>query len=243
MKKLQAIIPLTVVEPELSHEGWRFGNHEDPELGAAYIHRLYTSADPTYTGRATVPVLWDRKEKTIVNNESADLIRILDTAFDEYTSVRLNLRPVDLVSEMDTFNEDLYHRLNNGVYRAGFASTQLAYGEAVVDVFDLLGQLEQRLEKGGPWLFGDRLTESDIRIFVTLVRFDVAYHGAFKTNLRRVADYPALSAYLRRALALDGVRETVDLDHIRRGYYSIRALDPSGIVPLGPDHPFGAPAR
>lgn len=240
MKRLQTVIPVTVVEPELGDEGWRFATQPDPELGASFIHELYSAADPSYTGRATVPVLWDRKERTIVNNESADLIQILDTAFDDFTPVRLNLRPQDLVGPMDMLNADMYRRLNNGVYRAGFASTQFAYDEAVADVFALLDELEHRLSDGGPWLFGERFTESDVRLFVTLVRFDPAYVGAFKVNRRRIADYPHLSNYLRRVLAVDGVAETVDIEHIKRGYYSIRAINPSGIVPVGPEAPFGA---
>ena len=239
MKGLQDVIGVSVVEPTLTKEGWRFGDYpgatREPLHGFMYMHELYTKADPTYTGRATVPVLWDKATDSIVNNESSEILRILDSGFGELADPAVTLYPADLANGIDALNERVYAQLNNGVYRAGFATTQTAYEEAFADVFAMLDELELRLAGEGPWLFGDRFTEADIRLLVTLVRFDAAYHGVFKCNLRRIADYPALSAYLKRLLALPGVRETVNIDHIKRGYYSILALNPNGIVPLGPD--------
>lgn len=230
---------LSVVEPELSDQGWRFGDDpgagSDPVNGATYLHEIYTLADPHYTGRATAPVLWDKARGTIVNNESAEIMRMFDTGFGALARSDFDLRPEDLRAEIDALNAEIYPRLNNGVYRAGFATTQVAYEEAFGEVFAMLDALEARLAAGGPFLLGARFTEADIRLFVTLVRFDAAYHGLFKCNLRRVSEYPALSGYLSRALDVPGVRETVSLDHIKRGYYSIRSLNPNGIVPVGPD--------
>ncbi len=239
LKGLDALISVCVVEPALTEQGWRFGDTPGADLdtlnGATYLHEIYTRADPAYTGRATVPVLWDKKQQTIVNNESADILRMLNSGFGALADARIDLYPRDLQGEIDALNDDIYPRLNNGVYRAGFATTQGAYEEAFADVFLMLEALEKRLAVRGPFLFGDRLVETDVRLFVTLVRFDAAYHGLFKCNLRRLKDYPALSAWLRRMLAVPGVRETVSLDHIKRGYYSIKALNPNGITPLGPD--------
>lgn len=241
LKGLERVISVAVVEPELTTQGWKLAAGTPvagslPPGGATYLHELYTAADPSFTGRATVPVLWDKERGTIVNNESADILRILNSGFGDLAEKALDLYPEPLRPEIDRLNAALYERLNNGVYHAGFATTQLAYEEAYRDVFAMLDLLEERLAVGG-FLLGDRLTESDIRLFVTLVRFDAAYHGLFKCNQHRIADYPALTAYLRRMLALPGVRETVSLDHIKRGYYSIRSLNPSGIVPLGPESP------
>ncbi|MFC0686603.1 glutathione S-transferase family protein [Novosphingobium clariflavum] len=238
LKGLEEVVSVSVVEPMLTEEGWRFGDYpgsdRDPVHGALYMHEIYTRADPRYTGRATVPVLWDRETDTIVNNESADILRMFNSGFGALASDRFDLCPADLREAIDALNDEIYPRLNNGVYRCGFATTQLAYEEAFGDVFGALEDLEQRLAEGGPYLFGSRVTETDLRLFVTLVRFDAAYHGLFKCNLRRIADYPALSAYQTRMLELPGLRETVSIDHIKRGYYSIKALNPNGIVPLGP---------
>lgn len=244
LKRLEDAITVSVVEPVLTEHGWRLSGPQPegaaPE-GAMYLHEIYTAADPTYTGRATIPVLWDKRRRTIVNNESADIIRMLNEAFGELGDTTVDLYPTDLRPAIDRLNEEIYRRLNNGVYRAGFATTQEAYEEAFREVFGMLDELEGRLEGGG-FLHGERLTESDVRLFVTLVRFDAAYHGLFKCNLRRLADYCNLTAYLRRMLALPGVAETVSLDHIKRGYYSIKALNPTGIVPLGPAEPLPLPA-
>lgn len=241
---LEDMIGVTVVEPFLTDQGWAFGTYpgagEDPLLGARFIHEIYTRADPKFTGRATVPVLWDKQRETIVNNESADIIRMLGTAFRGLTGPAIDLYPADLAAEIDALAGELYEELNNGVYKAGFATTQAAHEEAVVGVFAMLDRLEERFSDGRAYLFGDRLTEADIRLFVTLVRFDAAYHGLFMCNLRRIADYPRLSAYLQRVLALPGIASTVSIDHIKQGYYSIKALNPSGIVPVGPVLPFAA---
>ena len=238
LKGLQETITVTVVNPVLSAEGWRFGAYpgadEDPLLGAEYLHQIYTRADPVYTGRATVPVLWDTKQDVMVNNESADILRMLNSAFEDLVPSDIDLYPADLVDDIEELNPWIYDRLNNGVYKAGFASSQLAYDEAVAGIFDTLEQLEARLSDGRTYLLGDRLTETDIRLFVTLIRFDAAYHGLFKTNLRRIVDYAGLQSYMERILHLPGVTETVNIDHIKAGYYSIKALNPSGIVPAGP---------
>lgn len=241
LKGLEQLVSVSVVAPELTDQGWRFGGYPGADLdslnGASYMHEIYTRADPHYTGRATVPVLWDKQRQTIVNNESADILRMLNSGFGELADPGFDLYPQDLRAEIDALNERIYPRLNNGVYRAGFATTQGAYEEAFADVFGMLDELETLLEGQGPFLFGERLTETDVRLFVTLVRFDAAYHGLFKCNLRRLKDYPALSAYLARMLAIPGIREMVSIEHIKRGYYSIKALNPNGIVPAGPDLP------
>jgi len=244
LKGLEQAISISVVDPRLGDQGWAFGGYPGTEAdalnGASFMHEIYTKADPRYTGRATVPVLWDKKLGTIVNNESADIVRMLNSGFGDLASGP-DLYPEALRTEIDALNAEIYPRLNNGVYRAGFAVTQLAYEEAFDDVFSMLDSLEARLETGGPYLFGEALTEADIRLFVTLVRFDAAYHGLFKCNLRRLADYAALSTYLATMLAVPGVAETVSIEHIKAGYYSIKALNPNGIMPKGPDLPGLAP--
>lgn len=238
LKGLDSLIAVTVVNPEMSAQGWRFGGHpgadDDPLFGATHLHELYTRADPSFTGRATVPVLWDMKRDVLVNNESADILRMLDSAFEALAPSDLRLYPADLAAEIDVLDARIYDRLNNGVYKAGFAISQAAYDEAVDGVFAMLDELEARL--AGDYLFGHRFTEADIRTFVTLIRFDTAYYGLFKTNRRQIRDYPRLSAYMARILRLPGVVDTVDLDHIVAGYSSIKALNPSGIRPKTPDH-------
>ncbi len=238
LKGLEALIPVTVVNPVLGAQGWSFGGYpgadEDPLFGATHLHELYTRADAGFTGRATVPVLWDEVQGVMVSNESADILRMFDTAFEALAPSPYRLYPQEHAAEIDALNAEIYDQLNNGVYKAGFASTQEAYDEAVAGVFAMLDRLEARLS--GDYLFGERLTETDIRTFVTLIRFDAAYHGLFKTNLRQIADYPRLSAYMARILSLPGVAETVNMDHITRGYYSIKALNPKGIRPVGPAH-------
>ncbi len=240
LKKLGEAISITIAEPIMTAEGWRFGDllgaDRDTVNGATYLHEIYTRADPHYTGRATVPVLWDKRRKTIVNNELADILRMFNSGFGRLADPSLDLYPADLAEEIDALNARLYAGLNNGVYRAGFATTQEAYEEAFGGVFAMLDELDGRLDVG-PYLFGERFTETDIRAFVSLVRFDVAYNGIFKCNKRRIVDYPRLQAYLLRVLTLPGVRETVSLGHIKRGYYSIRSLNPNGITPLGPEVP------
>jgi len=234
LKRLEDVISVSVVEPELSDQGWRFGDPAEAE-GASYMHEIYTRADPAISGRATVPVLWDKKRGTIVNNESADILRMLNSGFGDLADASIDLYPEGLRERIDALNDRIYPSLNNGVYRTGFATTQVSYEEAFHDVFAMLNELEERLADGREFLLGDRFTEADVRLFVTLVRFDVAYHDLFKCNLRRIADYPVLSRYQERLLAIPGVRDTVSIDHIKRGYYSIKALNPTGIVPLGPE--------
>jgi putative glutathione S-transferase len=243
LKGLDEVISVSVVNPTLGEFGWSFdpfpGSHPDPLLGAKYVHELYTTADPLYSGRATVPVLWDKERWTIVNNESADILRMLGTGFSHLATRDCDLYPTDLKGEIDGFSERIYKLVNNGVYRAGFAQSQEAYEEAVLNVFAMLDEIDERLA-GSPFLLGERLTETDIWLFVTLIRFDVAYHGLFKCNIRRIADYCNLPRYMGRILDLPGVAETVNIDHIKHGYYSIKALNPSQIVPAGP-RPFDVP--
>ena len=238
LKGLTNLISVTVVNPRLSDNGWQFGDYpgtgEDSLNGARYLHELYSQADPTYTGRATVPVLWDKKTRTIVSNESADILRMLNTAFDAFGQQGPNLYPADLADDIDALNEVIYQNLNNGVYQAGFASSQQAYEEAYDKVFLTLDQLETRLSDGRSYLFGERLTETDVRLFVTLIRFDAAYHGLFKCNRNTLQAMPYLHAFMQRIHAINGIADTVNIEHIKAGYYSIKALNPSGIVPVGP---------
>ena len=238
LKRLEDAVSVAIVEPAMTDQGWRFGDYpgadRDAVNGATYLHEIHTLADPHFTGRATVPALWDKERRTIVNNESADLLRMFNSGFGALADTSIDLCPADLRAAIDALNAEVYGSLNNGVYRAGFATSQVAYEEAFVAVFATLDTLERRLERG-PWLMGDRLTEADIRLFVTLARFDAAYNGLFKCNLRRIADHANLSAYLARLIAIPAFRDTFSLDHIKRGYYSIKALNPAGIVPLGPE--------
>jgi putative glutathione S-transferase len=238
LKRLECAVSVSIAEPRMTGQGWRFGDYpgadRDTLNGATYLHELYTRADPHFTGRATVPALWDRETGTIVNNESADILRMFNTGFGALADDTIDLYPQALRLEIDTWNKRIYPALNNGVYRAGFATTQAAYEEAYHGVFAMLDELEAHLASGH-YLAGEQLTEADVRLFVTLIRFDAAYFGLFKCNRKRIADYPALTAYLRRLLAVPEIRETVSIDHIKQGYYSIRSLNPNGIVPLGPD--------
>jgi putative glutathione S-transferase len=240
LKKLDDVISLSIAEPFTAEEGWKFGDFPgctgpDELNGAEYMHHIYTKADPKFTGRATVPVLWDKQKQTIVNNESADIIRMLNKAFDEFGDASVDLYPPELQADIDALNAPVYEKFNNGVYRSGFAQSQEAYEEGVAGVFEILDMLDKQLSDGRSYLFGDKLTESDIRVFVTLVRFDIAYFGNFKCNLRRVSDYDHLEPYLKRILAIPEIAETVNLDHIKRGYYSIVKVNPLGIVPIGPE--------
>ncbi len=239
LKGLEKFVSISAVNPKLTDQGWRFagfkGSDVDEINSASYLHQLYTQVAPNYTGRATVPVLWDKKTQTIVNNESADIIRMFNTAFVDLVDEGPDLVPEALETQIDELNSYLYTELNNGVYQAGFACSQQAYQEAYIKVFSALDFLEKRLSDGRDFLFGAALTESDIRLFVTLVRFDVAYHSLFKCNRNRLKDMPKLHAYTQRILAIAGIKDTVNIEHIKAGYYSIKALNPSGIVPLGPE--------
>jgi len=241
LKKLEDAISISIAIPTVTEQGYSFGEYPgsipDPLFNIRYVHELYTRADPHYTGRATVPMLWDKIQSTIVNNESSEIIRMLNSAFDAFGDASVDFYPLELRPQIDALNARIYDGLNNGVYRAGFATTQEAYEEAVTEVFACLDALEQQLA-GKSYLLGERITETDWRAFMTLIRFDVAYHGLFKCNLRRVKDYPRLSAYLKRLYDIPGVAETVDFHHIKRTYYSITRLNPTGIVPKGPEQIF-----
>jgi putative glutathione S-transferase len=202
---------------------------------------VYLLANPNFTGRVTVPTLWDRERKTIVNNESSEIIRMLNSAFDAYTNAREDYYPEALRGEIDEINKFVYPNINNGVYRTGFATTQTAYEEAFHDLFGALDKIEQRLSKQR-YLAGARITEADWRLFTTLIRFDPVYVGHFKCNLRRIADYPNLSNYLRELYQWPGVKETVNFEHIKRHYYmSHPQINPTRIVPLGPEQNLDAP--
>jgi putative glutathione S-transferase len=242
LKGLAGIIDVSVVHWLMAEQGWAFAEGEgvvpDPIGGAHYLHEVYTRAEPIYSGRVTVPVLWDRKTGTIVNNESSEIIRMLNSAFDGVGAKAGDYYPEALRPEIDALNERIYATVNNGVYRAGFATTQAAYEEGVLPLFETLDWLEERLSTRR-YLTGETITEADWRLFTTLIRFDAVYVGHFKCNIRRIADYPRLSAYLRALLEVEGVRRTVNLGHIKRHYYqSHRTLNPSGIVPAGPELAF-----
>ena len=239
LKGLEAMIDVSVVHWLMLDKGWTFADGEgvvaDPVGGAHYLHEVYTRADSHYSGRVTVPVLWDKRTGTIVSNESSEIIRMFNTAFDGIGAKPGDFYPSSLHAEIDALNERIYGTVNNGVYKSGFATTQAAYEEAVGPLFETLDWLEARLETRR-FLTGDAITEADWRLFTTLIRFDAVYVGHFKCNIRRIADYPRLSAYLRALLAVEGVAGTVDLGHIKRHYYeSHRTINPSGIVPMGPD--------
>jgi putative glutathione S-transferase len=239
LKKLDNIISVSVVHHFMGENGWTFladdGATGDTLYGLDFLHQIYTKADPAYSGRVTVPVLWDKKEQTIVSNESSEIIRMLNSAFDEWGDASLDLYPQALRGEIDAINDLVYPAINNGVYRAGFATTQEAYEEAFKELFGALDALEDRLSRQR-YLVGDRLTEADWRLFTTLVRFDPVYVGHFKCNLRRIADYPNLSNYLRDLFQVPGVEQTVNMRHIKAHYYGSHAtINPTGIIPLGPE--------
>ncbi|WP_440905354.1 glutathione S-transferase family protein [Catenovulum sp. SX2] len=233
LKGLEHAISVSVVNPVLTEQGWAFDQPEE-NMQKNYMHQLYSHSDSRYTGRATVPVLWDKYEQKIVNNESADIIKILNDDFNHLAKNDINLRPSHLAEEMASINQYIYDKINNGVYRAGFASTQQAYERGYQDVFDGLDTMEQKLAKQ-TYLLGEHLSESDIRLFVTLIRFDLAYYSIFKCNKKRISDYKNLHAYMHRIYQLPGIKQTVNAEHIKQGYYSIKTLNPSGIVPIGPD--------
>jgi putative glutathione S-transferase len=238
LKGLESMISLSVVNWHMGDRGWTFergpGVIPDPFHHAKMLADVYIAADAKYSGRVTVPVLWDKQRGTIVNNESAEIIRMLNGAFDGLGATPGDYYPQDLRAEIDPLNERIYATVNNGVYKAGFATTQAAYEEALTPLFETLDWLEDRLASRR-YLCGDRLTEADWRLFTTLLRFDPVYVGHFKCNIRRIADYPRLSAYLAALLGVPGVRGTVHLDHIKNHYYgSHKTINPTGIVPVGP---------
>ncbi len=245
LKGLQDLIPVSVVHWRMLEHGWTFeqgrGVVPDPIIGAKYLHQIYVAADPSYSGRVTTPVLWDRLNATIVNNESAEVIRMFNDAFDGLGARPGDYYPAALRTEIDTLNERIYETVNNGVYKTGFATTQSAYEAAVGPLFESLDWLEARLARRR-YLCGERVTEADIRLLPTLLRFDLVYFSHFKCNLRRVADYPNLAGYMRDLYQLPGVAATFDAGHAKRHYYeSHRTLNPSGIVPVGPEIDFSEP--
>jgi putative glutathione S-transferase len=245
LKKLERVISMSILEPVMGEEGWEFGTGPgtiaDTINGKQRLGEIYLLADPRYTGRVSVPVLWDLKRRTIVNNESPEIIRMLNSAFASLTDDRADYYPPDLRGEIDRINARVYLDVNTGVYRAGFATTQEAYEAGCRAVFAALDWIEELLSRQR-FLLGARLTEADWRLFTTLVRFDAVYYSHFKCNLRRIADYENLSNYLRDLYQVPGIADTVNMDHIKRHYYmSMTAINPTRIVPLGPELNFAAP--
>jgi putative glutathione S-transferase len=247
LKGLEQAIGVSVVEPLMGADGWSFGDAPgstpDTVNHARFLRDVYLKADSRYTGRVTVPVLWDREHETIVSNESADIIRMLNGEFDAIGNAGVDFWPVELRDEIEAVNDFVYPHINNGVYRCGFATTQDAYEEAFSQLFFALDAVEERLGRQR-YLVGDRLTEADWRLFTTLVRFDAVYVGHFKCNRNRIADFPNLSGYLRELYQVPGVRETVHMGHIKEHYYrSHTTINPTGVVPVGPrldlDSPHG----
>jgi glutathionyl-hydroquinone reductase len=245
LKGLQDLVSVSVVHWRMREHGWAFtpgpGVVADPILGAEYLHQIYVAADPSYSGRVTTPVLWDRPKATIVNNESAEIIRMFNSAFDGLGALAGDYYPAELRAEIDTLNVRIYETINDGVYKAGFATTQAAYEAAVGPLFETLDRLEERLAQRR-YLCGERVTEADIRLLPTLLRFDLVYFSHFKCNLRRIADYPNLLGYTRDLYQLPGLAATFDAGHVKRHYYeSHRTLNPTGIVPVGPEVDFSGP--
>jgi putative glutathione S-transferase len=245
LKGLEQMISISVVHWYMAEDGWTFdvgdGVVPDTVNAVTLMHEIYTKAMPDYSGRVTVPVLWDKQTKTIVSNESSEIIRMFNTAFDAVGAKVGDYYPPDLRSEIDSLNERIYTTVNNGVYRCGFATTQEAYEQAITPLFDTLDWLEDRL-RAKRYLTGDQITEADWRLFTTLIRFDVVYVGHFKCNIRRIADYPNLSEYLRDLYQQPGIAKTVNLEHIKKHYYeSHETINPSRVVPKGPVVDFTAP--
>ncbi|MEW6246366.1 MAG: glutathione S-transferase family protein [Nitrospirota bacterium] len=245
LKKLEDVIGMTAVDPIRDDRGWAFrdgpGHSTDPVNGFRFLSEAYLATDPNYRGRVTVPVLWDNETKRIVSNSDDDLMRMFNSEFDRFTDSTIDLYPKGLRKDIDDLNAFIYENVNDGVYRAGFATSQRVYERAVRRLFDALDQLEARL-RDRRYLFGSRFVETDWRLFVTLVRFDAVYHGHFKCNIRRIMDYPNLLGYLKDLYHHDGIAETVNFDHIKRHYYVTHDdINPTRIVPLGPDQDLHAP--
>ncbi|CAM4456011.1 glutathione S-transferase family protein [Vibrio agarivorans] len=233
LKGLSEHIDVTVVSPDMLSEGWEFIEPE-PLFGATRLHQVYTRAKLDYTGRVTVPVLWDKKTQSIVSNESSEIIRMFNSVFNDLTGNTDDYYPTHLQSDIDKWNEFIYPNINNGVYRCGFATSQSAYEEAFSALFSALEQLEEHLTTSR-YLVGEALTEADWRLFTTLIRFDAVYVGHFKCNQKRIADYPALNAYMKELYQMDGIAQTVDFYHIKRHYYfSHVGINPTQVVPMGP---------
>jgi putative glutathione S-transferase len=245
LKALENVISLSVVSPDMLKDGWTFNKDEgstgDAVNGKSKLSEIYVIADPRYTGRVSVPVLWDKQTKTIVNNESSEIIRMLNSAFDAFTNVHTDYYPQALRARIDKLNELVYPNINNGVYRTGFATSQAAYEEAFHNLFDSLDEIETILSQQR-YLTGKTITEADWRLFPTLIRFDAVYYAHFKCNWRHIYEYPNLSGYVRDLYQQPGVAETVSLQQIKRHYYnSQRQVNPTGIVPVGPQLDFSAP--
>ena len=245
LKGLEDYISVSVVSPDMLEHGWTFDkdNHStgDALFDSEFMHQIYTRNKADYSGRVTVPVLWDKKTQRIVSNESAEIIRMFNSAFNALTGNERDFYPQSLRSEIDEVNEFVYHNINNGVYRAGFATTQEAYTEAFDNLFAALDKIEQRLT-ANRYLVGETLTEADWRLFTTLIRFDSVYVGHFKCNLRTIESYPAISNYLRELYQIEGVSKTVDFYHIKRHYYfSHTMINPTQVVPKGPDIDYARP--
>jgi len=245
LKKIENAVSMSVTSWHMGEQGWTFdaetGSSGDQVNGSRKMSEIYLLADKKYTGRVSVPVLWDKKRRTIVSNESSEIIRMFNSAFGAFTNEHTDYYPAALRSEIDSVNELVYANVNNGVYRTGFATTQSAYEEACRNVFAALDDLERRLSRHR-YVAGARMTEADWRLFATLIRFDAVYYSHFKCNLRRIADYPNLSNYLRDLYQVPGVAETVSITHIKRHYYGSQIkVNPTGIVPLGPELDFTAP--
>lgn len=244
LKGLESVISVSVVEPEMLDSGWTFadtGDFVDHLFGHRFMHQVYTHADKEFTGQITVPVLWDKQQETIVNNESSEIIRMLNSAFDEYTDVKTDYYPEALRESIDAINEPIYENINNGVYRCGFATSQQAYERAFDRLFTELDKVEAILDKQR-YLAGDRMTEADWRLFTTLLRFDAVYVGHFKCNRNRIADFHNLSNFLRELYQVPGVSDTVHIDYIKRHYYySHTSVNPTQIVPVGPALDFDSP--
>lgn len=239
LKRLENVVGMTVVDPIRDERGWAFregpGHSTDPINGFTFLSQAYIATDPKYRSRVTVPVLWDRETGGIISNSDDDIMRMFHSAFNRYTESRLDLYPVHLRVEIDRLNAFIHDNVNDGVYQAGFATAQKAYEDGVHGLFHALDTLEARLTHRR-YLFGDRLVETDVRLFVTLIRFDAVYHGHFKCNLRRIVDYPNLFAYLKDLYQHPGISETVNFDHIKRHYYITHDdINPTRIVPLGPN--------
>lgn len=245
LKRLEPVVGMTVVDPIRDERGWAFregrGHSPDPINGFRFLSEVYRATDPDYRGRVTVPVLWDTVTKRIVSNSDDDLMRMFNNEFNAFTPSRLDLYPEPLRDHIDEWNALLYEQVNDGVYRAGFATSQVAYEKAVRRLFEALDRLEQRLA-GRRYLFGSQLVETDWRLFVTLIRFDAVYHGHFKCNIRRIIDYHNLFGFLRDLYQTEGIAETVNFDHIKRHYYVTHDdINPTRIVPLGPEQDLWAP--
>ncbi|MFU2204080.1 glutathione S-transferase family protein [Streptococcus pluranimalium] len=239
LKDLEDHISLSVVNPYMLENGWTFEEYDgvipDPLFESQYLYQLYLQADPNYSGRVTVPVLWDKKTQTIVSNESADIIRMFNTAFNDITGNTDDYYPESLQEAIDDINAIVYDNVNNGVYKTGFATEQSVYEKELNSLFAELNRLEELLASQ-EWLVGNQMTEADIRLFTTLVRFDAVYYGHFKCNLKRLVDYPNLWNYTKRIYNLPGISETVNFDHIKTHYYgSHKTINPNGIIPLGPE--------